>query len=303
VGRHLVSPGWTAKRAVDAARVHRCTPRVDQGWPYGSRPLPSPARTEVWVVIVVSGQPCGSKPLPSPARTEVWEVIVPYSFQPWPEWPPLGQSPAPSPARQWVEMRIVILLRSWWMAGVDSPCRGRADLARLYRVNAAPGGWVTTLGWRCCGRDRSCSRWGRTVRALRAGDSLGGEAHRRRGYVCQPLSSMRTPAPARTVVWICIVLLLVLEADGPRSCTAGSPSVDLQPCGSIPVPSPAATWVFTFILVSSSFRVQPLGSMPRPPPAATPLRIVIFAPSRWWVNVTRGGPARHRRAWCRWGPA
>jgi hypothetical protein len=68
--------GRGGSSAARSAAVHRCTARADQGWPCGSRPLPSPARTLVCVRMVVAQPPCGSRPLPSPARIEVWVVMA-----------------------------------------------------------------------------------------------------------------------------------------------------------------------------------------------------------------------------------
>ena len=177
--------GVDGHRRPVSRRAGRCRCRLPRGcgcgWssspplqpPCGSSPLPSPARTEVWVVIsslrvgrrstpsmphacivarrgwIRDGRTgpgrclrprvprCGwssSSPVSHVGRSRCrrprgprsGRSSSPYSFQPWPEWPPLGQSPAPSPARQWVEMRIGVLLgHGGWQASIRPAEDGR----------------------------------------------------------------------------------------------------------------------------------------------------------------------------------
>jgi hypothetical protein len=130
-----------ADRALDRHRRLSCQP------PFGSMRLPSPARTELWVVIAAQpgpGPPWGQTPEPSPARTFVVVCIVA-------SWFSRGRSRRGDTSRC-----LRPPGRSWWCAssppgsagagaavGTESGAFGRADVRggvhRRLLIQPGPG--------------------------------------------------------------------------------------------------------------------------------------------------------------------
>jgi len=189
-------------------------PPVQPGpeWPTGQIPVPSTART--WVVVFISRLPWNG-----------WCGTVQAQPPPGPEWP-MGQSPEPSPAWTWVGMCIGRFLVGG--CGLVA-ARRRASGSRLapsVERGVPPGG--DGFGTEAP-REGRVMRGGGTNRSWGLGRRRAPARRLRRSWPSQPLSSMRTPAAARTMVRTRMVLPFG------------------QPLGSMPRPLPARTCVVVFI--------------------------------------------------------
>jgi hypothetical protein len=335
----LIVPSLRGVRVSPAGRWWGLRPRAAAWW--CSSPSPSAVGVQAGTLAGadrrggVHGrlpQPLGSTPSPLPARMVVVALTLVLlvsrcrrygRLHPrgrWCGWScclprrqPLGSMPKPRPAR----MRVVVCME----ASLVSRCRPSGGR----RPRGCWSSWSSSVSRvsRCrpCGRPRPRGGWcGSSSRSPGRG---------------QPSGSIIDPAPARTVVAVFIVRLLVergprqplgsiphpmaarrrvvvrisasLSAegvdDGPAAGPDGgarlhrpSPGGTLPPLGSMADPAPARTWVM--VLISAS--VQPSGSMKEPAPAW----IVVVVPIvrlRRRLRVSRWGPCRARRrrgGWC-----
>jgi hypothetical protein len=119
---------------------------------------------------------------------------------------------------------------------------------------------------------RFSRRWGRCGRRCRRGRAWWSSSW----PPGQPLSSMRTPAPARTWVMVCMAVLLFSRwGRCGRRCRRGGASWSSswppgQPLSSMRTPAPARTWVWVRMVCLSCrgwCAGQPLGSTIEPWPA------------------------------------
>jgi hypothetical protein len=214
--------------------------------PCGSTPLPSPARTVVWIVIVdqplgsiMPPRPFGSISPPSPARIVVFAVIEVSWFRlsPCGAGQPLGSSWPPLPAR-----RVVLLVI------VRSRAQGRG----------APSGsiWLPSPARRIV-----------RVGIVRSRVRVDGARGQGRGT---PLGSSWLPSPARMVVRMVIVA-------SPSGVGAATVRVQAAAVGGAAVRGRAHR-------ACSRAQGLPCGSKPFPSPARTRVLVLIDMLSRPWAS-------------------